>query len=92
LALFQKNQSVGGILFLLLLSFLNRFFEILKWECRYYIRNDGICIFFIFKRRIYLFFTVLWWNLNFLELLVINLILNIRNSNSQLLHYKLFSV
>ena len=32
LALFQKNQSVGGILFLLLLSFLNRFFEILKWQ------------------------------------------------------------
>ncbi len=32
LALFHKNQSVGGILFLLLLSFLNRFFEILKWK------------------------------------------------------------
>lgn len=32
LALFHKNQSVGGILFLLLLSFLNRFFEILKWQ------------------------------------------------------------
>lgn len=32
LALFDKNQSVGGILFLLLLSFLNRFFEILKWQ------------------------------------------------------------
>ncbi len=31
-ALFNKNQSVGGILFLLLLSFLNRFFEILKWQ------------------------------------------------------------
>lgn len=30
--LFQKNQSVAGILFLLLLSFLNRFFEILKWQ------------------------------------------------------------
>jgi hypothetical protein len=30
--LFQKNRSVGGILFLLLLSFLNRFFEILKWQ------------------------------------------------------------
>jgi hypothetical protein len=30
--LFQKNESVGGILFLLLLSFLNRFFEILKWQ------------------------------------------------------------
>ena len=32
LTLFHKNQSVGGILFLLLLSFLNRFFEILKWQ------------------------------------------------------------
>jgi len=31
-ALFHKNQSVSGILFLLLLSFLNRFFEILKWQ------------------------------------------------------------
>lgn len=30
--LFRKNQSVGGILFLLSLSFLNRFFEILKWQ------------------------------------------------------------
>lgn len=30
--LFKKNQSVSGILFLLLLSFLNRFFEILKWQ------------------------------------------------------------
>jgi len=30
--LFQKNQSVSGIAFLLLLSFLNRFFEILKWQ------------------------------------------------------------
>jgi hypothetical protein len=30
--LFQKNESVSGILFLLLLSFLNRFFEILKWQ------------------------------------------------------------
>jgi len=30
--LFRKNQSVGGILFILLLSFLNRFFEILKWQ------------------------------------------------------------
>ncbi|MDI1257058.1 MAG: hypothetical protein PSV16_13255 [Flavobacterium sp.] len=29
---FQKNWSVLGILFLLLLSFLNRFFEILKWQ------------------------------------------------------------
>jgi hypothetical protein len=32
LILFHKNQSVGGILFLLLLSFLNRYFEILKWQ------------------------------------------------------------
>jgi hypothetical protein len=32
LILFKKNQSVGGILFLLLLSFANRFFEILKWQ------------------------------------------------------------
>lgn len=32
IALFQKNQSVGGILFILLFSFLNRFFEILKWQ------------------------------------------------------------
>jgi len=30
--LFNKNQSVSGILFLLLLSVLNRFFEILKWQ------------------------------------------------------------
>ena len=32
LTLFQKNYSVGGIAFLLLLSVLNRFFEILKWQ------------------------------------------------------------
>ena len=32
LILFHKNQSVGGILFLLFLSFLNRYFEILKWQ------------------------------------------------------------
>ena len=32
IALFQKNYSVGGIVFLLLLSVLNRFFEILKWQ------------------------------------------------------------
>lgn len=31
-ALFKKNQSVGGIFFLLLLSVANRFFEILKWQ------------------------------------------------------------
>ena len=32
LVLFHKNQSVLGISFILLLSFLNRFFEILKWN------------------------------------------------------------
>ncbi len=32
LILFQKNQSVAGISFILLLSVLNRFFEILKWQ------------------------------------------------------------
>ena len=32
IVLFQKNQSVGGIAFILLLSILNRFFEILKWQ------------------------------------------------------------
>ena len=32
LVLFQKNQSVVGIGFILLLSVLNRFFEILKWQ------------------------------------------------------------
>ncbi|MES2573930.1 MAG: hypothetical protein V4572_03220 [Bacteroidota bacterium] len=32
IVLFQKNYSVGGILFILLLSVLNRFFEILKWQ------------------------------------------------------------
>jgi hypothetical protein len=30
--LFRKNQSIGGIVFILFLSFLNRFFEILKWQ------------------------------------------------------------
>ena len=30
--LFRKNQSVSGIIFILLLSVLNRFFEILKWQ------------------------------------------------------------
>lgn len=30
--LFRKNQSVAGISFILLLSVLNRFFEILKWQ------------------------------------------------------------
>ncbi len=32
IVLFQKNQSVTGIAFILLLSILNRFFEILKWQ------------------------------------------------------------
>ena len=32
IVIFQKNQSVGGIAFILLLSVLNRFFEILKWQ------------------------------------------------------------
>jgi len=32
IALFRKNQSVLGILFILLLSVLNRYFEILKWQ------------------------------------------------------------
>ena len=32
ITLFQKNQSIAGILFILSFSFLNRFFEILKWQ------------------------------------------------------------
>lgn len=32
LILFKKNQSVSGIAFILFLSVLNRFFEILKWQ------------------------------------------------------------
>lgn len=32
LVLFEQNKSVGGILFLLSFSFLNRFLEILKWK------------------------------------------------------------
>jgi len=32
IVLFQKNYSISGIAFLLLLSVLNRFFEILKWQ------------------------------------------------------------
>ena len=32
IVLFKKNQSVSGIAFLLFLSVLNRFFEILKWQ------------------------------------------------------------
>jgi len=32
IVLFKKNQSVAGITFILLLSILNRFFEILKWR------------------------------------------------------------
>ncbi|MFV8353237.1 hypothetical protein [Flavobacterium sp. XS2P14] len=32
IVIFQKNKSIGGIAFILLLSVLNRFFEILKWQ------------------------------------------------------------
>jgi hypothetical protein len=32
LVLFHKNQSFAGISFILFFSFLNRFFEILKWQ------------------------------------------------------------
>ncbi|MNF47679.1 hypothetical protein D3C84_288860 [compost metagenome] len=32
IVLFKKNQSITGISFILLLSVLNRFFEILKWQ------------------------------------------------------------
>ena len=32
IVIFQKNQSIGGIAFILVLSVLNRFFEILKWQ------------------------------------------------------------
>lgn len=32
IVLFKKNQSVSGISFILLLSVLNRYFEILKWQ------------------------------------------------------------
>lgn len=32
IALFRKNWSFGGVLFILLFSILNRFFEILKWQ------------------------------------------------------------
>lgn len=32
LVIFQKNQSIAGIAFILVLSVLNRFFEILKWK------------------------------------------------------------
>ena len=32
IVLFKKNQSIGGILFILFLSFANRFLEILKWQ------------------------------------------------------------
>lgn len=32
LVLFHKNQSATGIIFILFLSFLNRYFEILKWQ------------------------------------------------------------
>jgi hypothetical protein len=32
IAIYNKNKSVAGILFILFLSFLNRFLEILKWQ------------------------------------------------------------
>jgi hypothetical protein len=32
IVLFRKNQSVSGITFIILLSILNRYFEILKWQ------------------------------------------------------------
>ena len=32
IVLFQKNQSISGIIFILLLSVLNRYFEIFKWQ------------------------------------------------------------
>ena len=32
IVIFKKNQSIAGIGFILFLSFLNRFFEILKWQ------------------------------------------------------------
>jgi hypothetical protein len=32
ITLFRKNQSVSGVAFILLLSVLNRYFEILKWQ------------------------------------------------------------
>ena len=32
IVLFRKNQSIAGISFILLLSVLNRYFEILKWQ------------------------------------------------------------
>lgn len=32
IVLFQKNQSISGIIFILSLSVLNRYFEILKWQ------------------------------------------------------------
>ena len=30
--IFNKNQSILGIFFILMLSFFNRYFEILKWQ------------------------------------------------------------
>ncbi|MGM8361598.1 hypothetical protein ACSV4D_06765 [Flavobacterium sp. ARAG 55.4] len=41
--LFKKNQSVSGILFILSLSVLNRYFEILKWQnLAQYIRKISV--------------------------------------------------
>jgi hypothetical protein len=43
IVLFQKNQSVLGISFILLLSVLNRYFEILKWQnLAQYIRKISV--------------------------------------------------
>src|SRR5690606_30104721 len=43
IVLFQKNQSVLGISFILLLSVLNRYFEILKWQnLAQYIREISV--------------------------------------------------
>jgi len=43
IVLFQKNQSVLGISFILLLSVLNRYFEILKWQnLTQYIRKISV--------------------------------------------------
>ncbi len=44
--LFQKNQSVLGIGFILLLSVLNRYFEILKWQNLAQHIRKIICIYF----------------------------------------------
>jgi hypothetical protein len=40
----QKNQSVAGIGFILLLSVLNRYFEILKWQNLASYSNPFLCL------------------------------------------------